>query len=295
MSYADFHQIYTDGSAFKGIINAGYGARIEYTDSDCDEIAEPCGAHCSNYEAEAFAIDAALDKLKETFDQNPDKIRNCVIFSDSRSCLDSLETHRLENTAIKDLAINISSFLECHKITLVLQWIPSHCNIDGNERADTLAKKGAAKEQPIKQVSQSTTKQIIKSNTKIEWLNSWAQSEKGRSMFKFISKPNTKDQINYLQRKDQVIIFRLRTTHIPLNAHLSRITKDHPPACTLCGYKEETVQHFLFDCPFLQDTRKEFLPENPSLENTLYCDKQQLLQTSKYFQKANRQRTQVQA
>ena len=86
-----------------------------------------------------------------------------VIFSDSRSCLDSLETQRLENTAIRNLSTNISSFLECHNIALVLQWIPSHCKIDGNERADILAKKGAAKEQPMKPVSQTTAKQIIKS------------------------------------------------------------------------------------------------------------------------------------
>ena len=73
-----------------------------------------------------------------------------------------------------------------------------------------------------------------------------------------------------LKRKDQVAIFRLRTTHVQLNAHLSRITKDHPPACPLCGYREETVNHFLFDCPTLQDARTEFLPQNPNLENTLY-------------------------
>ena len=89
-------------------------------------------------------------------------------------------------------------------------------------------------------------------------------SVKGRAMFKYIPKPNGKDPINFLKRKDQVIIFRLRTTHIQLNAHLSRITKDHPPACTLCGYREETVNHFLFDCPNLQSTRNEFLPQNRS-------------------------------
>ena len=38
MSYADFHQIFTDGSAFKGIINAGYRARIDYTDSEFDHF-----------------------------------------------------------------------------------------------------------------------------------------------------------------------------------------------------------------------------------------------------------------
>ena len=134
---------------------------------------------------------------------------------------------------------------------------------------------------------------MIKSNTKIEWLNSWATCEKGRSMFKYIPKPNPKDQINLLKRKDQVVIFRLRTKHVQLNSHLSRITKDHQPTCTLCGHPDETVKHFLFDCPVLQDLRKELLPQNPDLDNTLYSNRQQLLNTSRYFQKANQRRTNV--
>ena len=295
MSYSDdSNKIYTDGSAFKGTINAGYGARIEYADNTYDEIYESCGAHCSNYEAEAFAINAALEKLEETFKNEPNKIKDTVIFSDSLSCLESLKSQNLENSSIRDLSIKINSFLEDYNITLTIQWIPSHCNIPGNERADTLAKKGATKEQVLKPVSQATVKQIIKSNTKIEWLNAWASCEKGRSMFQHISKPNPKDQINLLKRKDQVVIFRLRTKHVQLNSHLSRITKNHPPTCTLCGHPDETVHHFLFDCPVLQDLRTEFLPQNPDLTNTLYSSRQQLLNTSRYFHKANQRRTNVQ-
>ena len=254
MSYSDdLNKIFTDGSAFKGKINAGYGARIEYADNSYQEIYEPCRVHCSNYEAEAFAINAALKKIEETFKNEPHKIQDTVIFSDSLSCLESLKSQNFENSSIRDLYIKINSFLEEYNITLVIQWIPSHCNIPGNERADTLAKKGAAKEQSSKPVLQATVKQILKSNTKIEWLNSWAKSEKGRSMFKYISKPNPKDQTNLLKRKDQVIIFRLRSKHVQLNSHLSRITKDHQPNCTLCGHPDETVQHFLFDCPALED------------------------------------------
>ena len=74
MSYSDdLNKIFTDGSAFKGTINAGYGARIEYADNSCEEIYESCGAHCSNYEAEAFAINAALEKLEETSKNEPNK------------------------------------------------------------------------------------------------------------------------------------------------------------------------------------------------------------------------------
>ena len=135
---------------------------------------------------------------------------------------------------------------------------------------------------------------MIKSNSKTEWKNSWTQSEKGRVMFTYMPKPNIKDPINSLKRKDQVIIFRLRSTHIQLKAHLSRITKDHPPACTLCGYREETVNHFLFDCQPLQTIRNEFLPQNPGLENSIYSDREQLLKTSRFFQKAMQQRARAQ-
>ena len=48
--------VYTDGSAFKGTVNAGYGARLEFSDKSLEEIANPCGANGSNFEAEALAI-----------------------------------------------------------------------------------------------------------------------------------------------------------------------------------------------------------------------------------------------
>ena len=148
--------------------------------------------------------------------------------------------------------------------------------------------------QPERCVSQETAKQILKSNRNIEWHNNWAKSEKGRDMFKYLPIPNKKDPINFLERKDQVAIFRLRSNHIQLNAHLSRILKDHNPACSLCGYREESVQHFLFECPPLQDIRSQFLPPNPTRENTLYAPKPQLLNTSSFYHEAMNRRTQFQ-
>jgi len=115
-------------------------------------------------------------------------------------------------------------------------------------------------------------------------------SQKGRAMFNFVAAPKKNDPINSLKRKDQVIIFRLRTTHVPLNAHLSRILNDHQPNCTLCNQEEETVKHFLFDCPALADLREVYLPDSPTMYNTLYEDTNQLEKTSKFFQMANNRR-----
>ena len=110
MTYPDsFHQVYTDGSAFKGTSRAGCGARIEYSDKSCDELAEPCGLYCDNYKAEALALQHALVKMTETFERYPDKVADCVVFSDSQSVLKVLDEENYSTIAIRDLAINISN------------------------------------------------------------------------------------------------------------------------------------------------------------------------------------------
>ena len=42
---------YTDGSAFKATINAGFGILLKYPDGSSSEYSDSCGINCSNYEA----------------------------------------------------------------------------------------------------------------------------------------------------------------------------------------------------------------------------------------------------
>ena len=70
------------------------------------------------------------------------------------------------------------------------------------------------------------------------WMKQWAESGKGRSVFKFVPAPNKNDPINQLQRAEQVIIFRLRTEHIQLNKHLNRIGVKNDARCPLCPCPE---------------------------------------------------------
>ncbi|GFR60800.1 adenylosuccinate synthetase isozyme 1 [Elysia marginata] len=195
--------VYTDGSAFKGTINGGYGVRIRYPDKTKEELSESCGSYCSNYEAEAFAIEAAVFQLTSVFSLYPEKTQNIVIFSDSKSVLEAFQNESLQNSSLKSLFLTIDSFLETYDVNLILQWIPGHCNIIGNERADTLAKKGSTAQQQNTTTSFRTAQQIIRNNSTEEWLNGWPTGKTGRSLFTYMATPNPKDSISSLERRDQ--------------------------------------------------------------------------------------------
>ena len=275
--------VYTDGSAFKGTVNAGYGARIQYPDRTCEELFDACGAQCSNFEAEAEAIKASLDHISQAFRQKTKPQTNVIIFSDAKSVLQALESGKLDNTSIKNLTKRLDSFITDHNVDTTLQWIPGHADIPGNERADKLAKKGASCPQTDVPTSLETAKQLIRCNKKESWMNEWAGSTTGRAIFTHMTTPTPKDNINSLKRSEQTTIFRLRSQHVPLNSHLKRIGVVTDSSCPLCPCPDETVTHLLLQCPALKDLRSLYLPPNPSIENTLYTSASQLRDTHKFF------------
>ena len=139
-----------------------------------------------------------------------------------------------------------------------------------------------------------TAKQIINENMKKAWMTQWAEDDKGRSVFNFMPTPNKNDPINKLRRAQQVVIFRLRSEHIQLNKHLNRIGVKENARCPLCSCPEESVAHYLYECPALDNLRTEFLPPNPDPKSTLFGDKDQLENTYKFHVMANSRRVKAQ-
>ena len=276
-SYSDqWIHVYTDGSAFRGTSKAGYGVLIHYPDGSSGEFSGPCGEHASNYVAEVVAIETALDYIKTFFDTFPHRKRSIAIFTDSMSALQGLENDPTVKEEFRTILQTSHQIIETYGVEIIMQWIPGHSNIPGNDKADTLAKKGSGQEQPPTQTTFETAKQIIRSNYKEEWLNEWAMGTTGRVLFQHMTTPNVNDSIDNLCRKDQATIFRLRTQHIPLHSHLNRIGAIAEKTCPLCGHPEETVEHHLFQCPNLEDLRRQLLPPQPDIHNTLFSTSRQL-------------------
>ena len=277
---------YTDGSAFKATVNAGYGSVINFPDGVKKEVFNSSGSFCSNYNAEQHAITSTANYITHMLDTNPTLITNIVIFTDSLSTLQKLESGTDVSKDLTHLIWSLHNLMRRYHIRVVLQWIPAHTGIPGNERADALAKKGASLPQPDIPTDYTTCRQMIKSNFKEEWMNKWATGTTGRRMYDHMIKPDIKDPINKLRREDQSNIFQLRSQHLPLNQHLHRIGVKPSAACPLCDYPSETVEHFLFFCNNLADLRGRFLPKVPHTANCLYSSKEQLEKTSTYYKMA---------
>ena len=236
----------------------------------------------------------ALEYVKEKFEEDPSRATNTVLFSDSLSGLQTMESGDLDESTTKVLAL-AEKIKASHQVGLVLQWIPGHTNLFGNEKADALAKKGSKLAQPTRPVTLQTTKQKIKQNYKKDWMRKWASGPTARKVYNHMNQVNPNDNLQKLKRKDQTTIFRLRTQHIPLNYHLNRFNPEKPPHCVLCDDPYETVEHVLLECRKLEDLRKLYLPTPPSIENTLYCSLSQLERTVLFYdmtcvRRANAQR-----
>src|SRR5579871_4175238 len=67
---------------------------------------------------------------------------------------------------------------------------------------------------------------------------------------------HTKDAMHTLDRNEQRIIFRLRTGHCCLNAHMYRMGKTTSPMCS-CLEGKQTPYHILQECPTIKDLRNQ--------------------------------------
>ena len=96
----------------------------------------------------------------------------------------------------------------------------------------------------------------------------WAHGNTGRIYYQHQQTPNQTDPINQLHRAHQTAIFRLRTHHAPLNAHLRSIKKEHPAKCVHCPDSDESVEHFLFLSQLYDNIRSRLLPAQPTIQDT---------------------------
>ena len=89
-----------------------------------------------------------------------------------------------------------------------------------------------------------------------------------------------------IEREQQKTIFRLRTGHGCLRAHLHKQGEKDSPYCN-CGPVAQTPHHVLQDCPLLDGLREEIWPTPTSIETKLWdSGREELQKTSTFLKRA---------
>ena len=251
--------VYTDGSSVKAVRNGGSGFYIIFPDGTKVSQSVPGGTRCTNFKAEILAIKSSADYLTDC----KKNIGSIVFLTDSMSAIQALNS-RTDDPSIYSLLSSVNRLSQ--KASTVIQWIPAHVGLPGNERADQLAKIGSTLEQPESHLSFTETKSQLHSFFKREY----SATHDGYSA--------TKDPIWTMERIQQTTLTRLRCGHCRLKYHMSKLGITESGKCD-CGFPEQTPSHILQTCPLFSENRKKWWPEETPLETKLWGSKSDLLQT----------------
>jgi len=234
----------------------------------------------SIFTAEALAIQKAIHIIKEM----PNNTFN--ILTDSLSTLLSIQNPQ-KNNEITNNIINLLNNTNKHIITLT--WIPSHTGIEGNERADMMAKQ-ATSDQTIEMlnlISKNDLKREAKNFISNSWRKEWhsLRDNKLREI-----KPTTDRWINSsnITRQQEIILTRLRIGH-SWHTHKHLMDKTDPEPCITCG-SNITIKHLLLECrQFNEERTKHNLPS--SIAECLNNEPQNINSTLSFIRDTNLHKT----
>ena len=157
------------------------------------------------------------------------------------------------------------------RVTLV--WIPAHKGHQGNERADELAKQGAATNDLDRKLNvkrpQASLKSMIENKIYEQWGEEWRSDTIANHAKGFYSFPD-KNKAKYvykLARLELGRFVRLITGHNNLNYFQNRIGLQHKKYCRWCNSGHETINHFIHECPKFWKISREVLGLEPPTNN----------------------------
>ena len=238
--------IYTDGSTSGQQENGGAGFSVQTNTGEViEELSYPAGEWCSSFTGECVAFYEAIKWIRN----NEVPVNETILI-----CSDSMSlAQALDNGSWKDSDPWIKLIKdELHVVIpkVILLWIPSHCDVDGNERADELARKGAE----MSQENIFVTHKIVKAKIKNK---KWTiRNEKAASIYQSRRGPRF-DIEGKWPRGVRSSFAQLRSGHsMELRYYRHKIGIDFSDLCPSgCGVAE-TITHVLCDCVSTEEARR---------------------------------------
>lgn len=230
---------YTDGSKMDN--KAGAGLLIRQGTNLIHSESIHLGETTTVPLAEMVAIQKTTKHLLSNGTANEKILINC----DSQGTILSLNSTVCRSKTTINTITNLNVLAVFNSVKI--RWIPAHKGHEGNELADTLAKKGA------KDITNITRPPIPKPaayaalREKIK-LSSLASSPLTKHMKLFWNHTHL-THLRSLDRRHLRAATQLLTGHNHLKYHMHKIKLAQTAECRLCGMDSETVKHLLTVCP----------------------------------------------
>jgi ribonuclease HI len=172
----------TDGSRADSRTGAGiYGRRPERS------FSFSLGKYATVVQTEIYAIlQCAYENIRRTC-----RHKRILIFSDSQAALKALSSPKVMSRLVAECLDALSVLANQNEVTLI--WVPGHCGIPGNEKADKLARQGAEMTllgpELALGIPRCSAKVAIKNWTEIQHYTTWKNVPGYRHGKLFISRP----------------------------------------------------------------------------------------------------------
>ena len=258
--------IWSDGSAEGGVTCGGGGAMVILKSGERREVRVAAGSLCSSTRAELFAMRAALEEVSElTGDLATGPV---VLCTDSQAALALIANGAgIQTTPLGAAIWRLLSHLTARDQDVTLQWVPAHCGLPGNERADELAKEASSLPQEAPIDVRTVTKAVSRAAYRA-WRHQWPNG-----LFKQIWGDRMPSPVLGEDRGAAVDTHQLRAGHWSRSRqYLHRIgclpspdcagcpDKECPVGfCIVCGEEADTPEHVMLRCPCLAGVRlREF-------------------------------------
>lgn len=201
---------YTDASVKEQ--GSGYGV---YNENTQREYYGYLGIHTDISQAELAAIIICCNEiLKEATSTNP-----TLIHSDSLHTLKTLKNYKYESKLAIECNKMLTEIAQLREVSII--WVPAHSNIEGNVRADALAKMGASQiasgPEPFLPINEKRCR-----NACNRWLQErsnerWHATTTCSHARTLVLKPNTKfaTQLLNMDKRHLSLTVGIITGHIP--------------------------------------------------------------------------------
>ncbi|XP_063378586.1 uncharacterized protein LOC134665540 [Cydia fagiglandana] len=235
-------RIYTDGSKIGGGVGASLSIWRGEAEIKARKLALP--KFCTVYQAELLAICVATREVKNS------KANTFGIYSDSMAALQTIQNYSCLHPLAVEARDNIRTISHQGKI-IALHWIKAHAGLEGNERADELAK-GAAADSKRKRDYDQCPVSFVKRNIRMATLDKWNwryTTGETASITKLffpdaVAAYGTVRKIEFTSPVTQ-----LMTGHGGFSEYLHRFKCKENPSCICEPGRPESIPHLIAECP----------------------------------------------